>query len=95
MERRAYYKSIAQSLLVLLLFVLAHSIVAAMDSHMPAPRPGVVQVMAQKMPPAQASGIKGTGPSTVGQRYQSPKHYKNHNYYTTDYKSLQGGAQHE
>lgn len=30
-------------------------------------------------------------PGTVGQQYQGPKHYKNHNYYIIDCFNLQGG----
>ena len=87
MDRHMAQRDAALVVLGLALIFLAHSWVSILDSTGRAPGVAVSSVLVISQ--------KGESPGTVGQRYQGPKHYKNHDYYTTDYKSLQGGAQHE
>lgn len=92
MNKHVTHQGIALSVLGVALFGLAHAWAGALDRPAQEDRQSVVQMAAIKMPLAQTSGIKGTTPSTVGQQYQGPFHYKNYVYYNTDHITLQGGG---
>ena len=87
MDSHMAHRDIALMVLAAALYFLAHSWVNILDSTVREPGVAVSSVLVFSQ--------KGESPGTVGQRYQGPIHYKNHDYYTTDYKSLQGGAQHD
>lgn len=87
MDKHLVQRDFALMVLVAALFFLAHSWVDILDNTGREPGVAVSSVLVFSQ--------KGEDPGTVGQRYQGPKHYKNHDYYTTDFKALQGGAQHE